>query len=98
MQQKNSWQDAEKVRQRKKIVVWFVWSIWFVWLKDTNQMNQINQMTRRSFPDSSGRFTNDKSGLLSILPAVLPMCPMANCWNSHMPTWLCHNLLAPDHR
>jgi hypothetical protein len=22
-------QDAEKVRQRKKTVVWFVWSVWF---------------------------------------------------------------------
>jgi len=22
-------QDAEKARQRKKTVVWFVWSVWF---------------------------------------------------------------------
>jgi len=26
-----SYQDAEKVRQRKKTVIWFVWLIWFVW-------------------------------------------------------------------
>jgi hypothetical protein len=24
-------QDAEKIRQPKKNVIWFVWSIWFVW-------------------------------------------------------------------
>jgi len=26
-----SYQDAEKVRQQKKTVIWFVWSNWFVW-------------------------------------------------------------------
>jgi len=32
-------QDAEKVRQRKKNVIWFVWSVSFVWLNKTNSMN-----------------------------------------------------------
>jgi hypothetical protein len=39
-------QDAEKVRQRKKTVIWFVWFLSFVWLNETNQMNQINQMNK----------------------------------------------------
>ena len=37
-------QDAEKVRQRTKIVIWSVLFISFVWLNQTNQMNQINQI------------------------------------------------------
>jgi hypothetical protein len=32
-------QDAEKFRQQKKTVIWFVL---FVWLNQTDQMNQIN--------------------------------------------------------
>jgi hypothetical protein len=24
-----AWQDAEKVRQQKKTVVWFIWFVWF---------------------------------------------------------------------
>jgi hypothetical protein len=36
-------QDAEKVRQRKKTVIWFVWSVSFVLLNETNQMNQTDQ-------------------------------------------------------
>jgi len=33
-------QDAEKVHQRKKTVIWFVsfvWLIWFIWLVSINQ-------------------------------------------------------------
>ena len=37
-------QDAEKDRQRKKNVIWFVWSVLFVWLNETNQINQMNQI------------------------------------------------------
>ena len=29
-------QAAEKVRQRKKIVIWFIWFVSFVWLNKTN--------------------------------------------------------------
>ena len=32
-------------------------------MNQINQIHKTNQMKRRSFPDSSGRFTNDKSGL-----------------------------------
>jgi len=35
----NPWQDAEKARQWKKTVIWFVWFVSFVWL---NQINEIN--------------------------------------------------------
>ena len=39
-------QDAEKVRQRKKTVIWFVL---FIWLNQTNQMNR-QCLTGWSFP------------------------------------------------
>ena len=47
-------QDAEKVRQRKKTVIWFIWSVSFVWLNQTNQRDQINQrdQTRLARPAS----------------------------------------------
>jgi hypothetical protein len=39
-------QDAEKVPQHKKIVVWFVWSVWFFWLNEPNQINKTNQINQ----------------------------------------------------
>jgi hypothetical protein len=37
------YQDAEKARQQKKIVIWFIWFVSFVWLNQINQMNKTNQ-------------------------------------------------------
>ena len=37
------YQDAEKPRQQKKIVIWFIWFVSFVWLNQTDQMNKTNQ-------------------------------------------------------
>jgi hypothetical protein len=35
-------QEAEKVRQQRKTVIWFVS---FVWLNKTNEMNKASQMS-----------------------------------------------------
>jgi len=43
-------QDAEKVRQHKKIVTWFIWFVSFVWLNQTDQMNQINKTNQFEHP------------------------------------------------
>ena len=43
-------QDAEKVRQRKKTVIWFIWFVSFVWLNQTDQMNQINKTNQFEHP------------------------------------------------
>jgi len=45
-----AWQDAEKVRQQKKNVIWFVWFVLFIWLNQTNQMNKTNQINQTSLP------------------------------------------------
>jgi len=42
-QQENRAQDAEKVRERKKTVIWFVWFVLFIWLNQMNQIDQTNQ-------------------------------------------------------
>jgi hypothetical protein len=39
-------QDAERVRQSEKAVVWFVWSIWFFWL-----LVERNQPDKHNKPD-----------------------------------------------
>jgi hypothetical protein len=39
-------QDAERIRQQKKTVIWFVWFVSFVWLNKTNKMNETNQMNQ----------------------------------------------------
>jgi hypothetical protein len=40
-------QDAEKIRQQKKTVIWFVS---FLWLNQTDQMNQINKINQFEHP------------------------------------------------
>jgi hypothetical protein len=59
-------QDAEKVRQCKKTVIWFIWFVLFVWLNQTDQGNQMNQINHHGFsaacwrvspPDVSFEFT-----------------------------------------
>jgi hypothetical protein len=67
------WQDAEKVRQRQKTVIWFIWFVSFVWLNETYQMNQINQInktnrsTRRATLDEDGHFEHP-AGVFSCYP------------------------------
>jgi len=38
-QGKTLYQDAEKGRQQKKTVIWFIWFVSFVWLNKTNQID-----------------------------------------------------------
>jgi hypothetical protein len=69
-------QDAEKVRQRKKTVSWFIWFVSFVWLNETYQMNQINQInktnrsTRRAMLDEDGLFEHPELTQPERLPAA----------------------------
>jgi hypothetical protein len=80
------YQDAEKVRQRKKTVIWFVS---FVWLNETYQMNQINQINKTN--RSTRRATLDEDGLFEHpawrAPVVLDMRAI------EFP--LCHNSFPP---
>jgi hypothetical protein len=46
-------QWAEKVRQQKKTVIWFVWFVSFVWLNQIDQMNQINKTNQFEHPATS---------------------------------------------
>lgn len=49
-------QDAEKVRQQKKTVIWFVL---FVWLYQTDQMNQITKANQFDHPAGSRPVDSD---------------------------------------
>ena len=65
-------QGAQKSRQRKKTVIWFVL---FGWLNETYQINQINQInktnrsTRRAMLDEDGLFEHPACGSATLTPS-----------------------------
>jgi len=60
-------QDAEKVRQWRKTVIWFVSFVWFFWLNETNQMNQINQINKTNQINQTDRAFSDRQAIKVLL-------------------------------
>jgi vacuolar iron transporter family protein len=72
MPQKNFWQDAEKVRQRKMTVIWFVWFVLFIWLNETNRPRP--RRTQGSLSPPYFTFCYNSPRLIHVLPnGDLPM-------------------------
>jgi len=84
-------QEAEKVRQRKKTVIWFVRSVLFVWLNETNQINKTNQINQMNQTDRYlARIIHEhfccnrrSAATTSLRPAGSPLGPSPYCTSTH---------------